>query len=476
MNCPRCGTESWGPFCPMCGAQIAPIAPPTICPRCTTRHNLVVCPVCGLSSPYFHHPALKFKQNVSKLQSIVWNISLILFMILLALNLATLLYVTGALMVPNVVEGGLTDIPVFTIFPTLAILFFITDSIAIIVYFSLIIMTIVYAYIHFSLFDGKGLGRLISSPIHLIVPRLRSRNRWVMVCQLFLASTFFQVTYILILNAIGIETNPPSGNGAEPLWLTMFSLANASVYEEFISRMVMIGLPMFVGSIFLRTLAVTRAGPGALEGQTTGRYLLGSARYLYGGTLSRKSPKIVLIPATFFGLLSSIMFGLAHQGWGAWKLLPAFIAGLALSYVFLRGGFLAAVLLHFAIDYLSAMAVLSLDDQAFQIFLGSFIMILLILGSGFFLYYCIYSYNLLFELLTGKHPRPTTPMPAQYQIYAPQQAYQTNVPPNAQYGGSPMYGAPIGPPPFATHCPYCGWSDSKYKEGKFECLRCKRVY
>ncbi len=406
---------------------------------------------------------------------IIWNISLVLFMILLALNLATLLYVTGALMVPNVVGGGLTNIPIFTIFPVLAILFYITDGVAVIVYFTLIIATIVYSYIHFALFDGKGLSRLISSPIQSIVPRLRSRNRWVMVCQLFLASTFFQVTFILILNAIGIETNPPTGNGPEPLWLTMFSLANASVYEEFISRMIMIGLPMFVGSIFLRTLAVSRGGAGTPAGQTTGRYVLGSVRYLYGGTLSRKSPKIVLIPAAFFGLLSSIMFGLAHQGWGAWKLLPAFVAGLALSYVFLRGGILAAVLLHFAVDYLSAIALLSLDDPAIQVFVGSFIIIMLILGAGFFQYYCIYSYNLLYELLVGRPRPPRAPMPAQYTIYAPQQGFRTQAPPDTQFGGTSTYGAPIGPPPFGSYCPFCGWSDSKYVDGSFKCLRCGRV-
>jgi hypothetical protein len=56
----------------------------------------------------------------------------------------------------------------------------------------------------------------------------------------------------------------------------------------------------------------------------------------------------------FFIAGSALMFGLAHvAGWDMFKALPTFIAGLGFGYLFLKVGIHAAILLHFAFDYLS---------------------------------------------------------------------------------------------------------------------------
>ncbi len=56
----------------------------------------------------------------------------------------------------------------------------------------------------------------------------------------------------------------------------------------------------------------------------------------------------------FFIAGSALMFGLAHvAGWDIFKALPTFIAGLGFGYLFLKVGIHAAILLHFAFDYLS---------------------------------------------------------------------------------------------------------------------------
>ena len=48
------------------------------------------------------------------------------------------------------------------------------------------------------------------------------------------------------------------------------------------------------------------------------------------------------------------MFGFAHSfNWDLYKVLPAFLAGLAMGYLFLKFGLYAAIMFHFFTDYLS---------------------------------------------------------------------------------------------------------------------------
>ena len=55
----------------------------------------------------------------------------------------------------------------------------------------------------------------------------------------------------------------------------------------------MIGLPLALGSLYLRAIAVSR---GRLPpASTKGRYLLGSLRYLVGGGMSRRRKWLVLV-------------------------------------------------------------------------------------------------------------------------------------------------------------------------------------
>ena len=72
--------------------------------------------------------------------------------------------------------------------------------------------------------------------------------------------------------------------------------------------------------------------------------------------LDTKNPrvKVLLNSALIF---SSILFGLAHVfyggGWELGKVLPAFVAGLCLGWLYVKWGFHAAVLLHLLFNYFS---------------------------------------------------------------------------------------------------------------------------
>jgi len=389
---------------------------------------------------------------------------MILVMVLLLINLAVLIYASYALVLPELTAGSLPDWPIYTIVPTLAALFFIVGPVQVTLYFFFILVVLLLAYAHFTFADGKSLARLLTSPLSNLLPRLRSSNRWTMVAQLFLATTFFQLVYILILNGVGISTPAPPSE-APGIWLDMFGLANASVFEEMASRVALIGLPLFIGSLILRWFR-TRGGSSTIEESKSKRgYMLGSFRYLIGGNVSRKSPTIVLIPVGALLLFSSLMFGLAHvSGWGDWKVFPAFVAGLALGYAFLRGGFLAAVMLHFATDYMAATILLIGEDIALQAFFSLFIIVLLIFGAGFFLYYIFYAINLVRERFLKMAPEPA---PAAVSPGSPwRQEVQAATPPAQWSQGSPQGGF------FASSCPNCGWPEAVYADGRLRCARC----
>lgn len=126
-------------------------------------------------------------------------------------------------------------------------------------------------------------------------------------------------------SAEGLETgfNGPS----------LMTFANAAVWEEVISRVAYIGVPMTV----IAALCRRRDFP---------KYLLG------GFGMSRATLVLIVVSAT--------VFGFAHQsGWGDWKILPTFLSGLALGYLYVRFGIHASIMFHFAVDYL---AVLMVDE------------------------------------------------------------------------------------------------------------------
>ena len=109
----------------------------------------------------------------------------------------------------------------------------------------------------------------------------------------------------------------------------LYAYANAAVWEEVITRIVFIGVPMAImAACHLR--------------KDFWKYLLG------GFGMSRLA--IVLIFA------SALVFGFAHMsGWGLWKVLPTFISGIALGYLYVRFGVHISIMMHFAIDYMAVL-------------------------------------------------------------------------------------------------------------------------
>jgi len=336
----------------------------------------------------------------------------------------------------------------------------------------------------------------LRAPLPSIGVRLRNRSAWLTVAQVWLALWFFSYGLILLLIAIGVSPTTPEEPVASNGWSILYELADASVYEEFAFRVLLMGLPMAVGSFVLRWMEINRA-MGAWRGPRPGRHLRGSWRYLLGGTVRRTSTRETLLASWALLLFSSLLFGLAHApGWGSWKILPSTVAGLAFGYLFLRHGVGAAILAHFTQDYILSISYLGIGGYGLLIFEDLLLFGLVFAGAGFFAWYVIYAIGHLRLLVSQFAPRapvrylaaaaPTAGPPASPGVPTPAAAWppsltgpSTAIPRDPtiiprEY--APTYRPPpYGYPPVRFQCPHCAWVEARYEAGRFTCGRCGKT-
>jgi len=183
---------------------------------------------------------------------------------------------------------------------------------------------------------------------------------------LFELSVLFSVIYaisivfLVILAASGTVVEDPF-EGKEP-WMEMFAYLEASVWEEIVSRILLIGVPMFILCVLLKGRTGTFCesfedrwntddvdnvvDTNVAEGGGAKEYRWWN--YLLGGTGLNYA-------ALFLIIFSSMIFGLAHIPlWGVWKSFQTFIMGLIFGYIFMKYGVYATIALHFLADYLQA--------------------------------------------------------------------------------------------------------------------------
>ena len=182
----------------------------------------------------------------------------------------------------------------------------------------------------------------------------------------FSLNLFFSVLVVVVMKLINFTPTTP-GIGEYPLWSQILLLTHASVYEEIVTRLVYVGIPVYI--IY------------ALQGRKVKAWnILGG----YG--------KIDSIGATFM-VISALIFGIAHvPSWSWWKIVPTFVGGLLLAYLFLKYGIYASIMLHFMIDFMSIpMDMSDIWSPIFSLFLVFFI----IVGVFFFISYTHRAINFL---------------------------------------------------------------------------------
>ncbi len=136
---------------------------------------------------------------------------------------------------------------------------------------------------------------------------------------------------LLISMVIGLTMS----NGSVPDFETgfngeaLFEFANAAFWEEICTRVLYIGVPMAVVALICKKEKAWK--------------------YIFGGFGFSRLGLVLLVIASF-------VFGYAHMsGWGWWKVLPTFIGGLMMGYLYMRFGLHVAIVNHFITDYLSTL-------------------------------------------------------------------------------------------------------------------------
>ncbi len=160
------------------------------------------------------------------------------------------------------------------------------------------------------------------------LPSIRTDNTWIVVFRMYLAIFAFYVLYFALLDSFGTRPAVPAFD-EYPLWKQLFMFADASVWEEILSRTLMLGVPLMIYHL--------------LQHRTDKPVW----RYFAGGKFEIDNAVFVLV------CIQALVFALAHvASWDLWKVLPTTISGIAFGYLFLKRGLWAAIMLHFTFDYL----------------------------------------------------------------------------------------------------------------------------
>ena len=202
-------------------------------------------------------------------------------------------------------------------------------------------------------------------------PMMESNNAMIMLAQLFLAVVSFTVIYNQILAWGQVPTNTPDFSSLSN-WAYIYSLTSASVYEEIISRLLLIGIPLFI----IHAL--------------TGKLKDPKRNYILGGGFEINRVTIALI------IFSAITFGLAHApGWDYWKVIPTVIAGFALGYLFVKKGIFASILLHFTINFLNIPFLISGYPVGAYLLFSLIFLFRIIMGLVYIRYYTSRIFSIL---------------------------------------------------------------------------------
>jgi len=418
------GMEGQGPrsYCSYCGTPLPPDA--VFCHRCGKTVNPSTQDVASQYSYYAPTPVpMKRKSSLQTAHEVIRGIGAVMTLVILVLvgiNIGIMIWGAG-LVVPEALESTTS---LFLALPWLVRILSL-PGLSFVVYYVLLIAAVLLSYL-FMLYLGRK--ELLKE---LAFKETKHSSAYA-IATLFMAVLTMNAGYYLLIGLFGVD---PSSGGSEgsALWELLYSLLRASVWEEVVCRILYIGLP----------LAVVYAIKG--KAAPYGRFILG------GGFQFGTWEKVFL-------LLSASIFALAHVfSWDVYKVLPTFVAGLALGYLFLKYGVYASIMLHFLVDYLS-MPTYVWPGTVTDLLLGIFLIVAMIVG----LVYMVYYFFRAMELFSGRtlwRWESKRPVAAYYQ-------------PMSSGPGYKPYSGPVVGPSFGFVCKHCGGTEASYADGKFRCSRC----
>ena len=419
-------------YCPGCGKPLVDVD--RFCPFCG---RLLTPPPAVPYAPTYIYQRPSTVESIKKFGRFVTLLGLAMLLALLVVNIVILVW-SPTLILPQASDPA-NGILLFIIIPwanPLVGLFGLT-GIPFAVYSVLLVLAVCasFAWMVIASVD------VLKKELKLERPKEGHSPLWI-IGTVFFAVLAMNFIYAFILLLLNVEITTPDF-GSEELWQLLLGLANASVWEELITRVLYIGVPLLLIDIAYH------------KRRELWRYFLGG-RFEIGGT------ELALIWA------SAGIFALGHiVYWDTWKVIPTWIAGLAFGYLFLRLGLYACIMLHFLVDYLSVPLDLFPGSTALVLVLGLLILFWDLLG-GF--YILVYGKRIL-DFLMGRYAAPKSAKPI-----GPTAVPASMAPPPSPPQQSM---APRAPPPAARSykdgfysCTSCGNTEARFVDGKLECVRC----
>ncbi len=184
-----------------------------------------------------------------------------------------------------------------------------------------------------------------------------------LTAKLFMATVFFLFFYQLILSLFRVEPVSPDFDSMARAHL-IYGLVNASVNEEIITRVLLLGIPLFFIEL--------------------GRVKRPLWRYVLGGGFSVNVLTVLLI------VFSSVMFSLAHfigGGWDPFKFPGTFLSGLVMGYLFVKKGLFASIIFHFTTNFFFISLDLWPDNNMILSVLVMVWLLMAAAGAYFFVHY-----------------------------------------------------------------------------------------
>ena len=313
MSCGRCDEcrARGDRFCVYCGEYLTAL-PRSGCERCEecARNGDTFCKYCGKKLIKEENPFLVIGFVVGMLSAVILSCFLV-FEYFVALWGIPQVW-------PNLPDYGSTLIIVIPVIVDVVSF----DGVLSQIYYLLLILavTVSVGLLFYKAFGpiqklSKGDNKTIRDTAFFEMPIL------------FLVLYIWELIFFIVLESMGVEIN---GLPDRETWKWMYELLEASVWEEVITRILLIGLPVVLIALFYYR-----------EGKS-------SWKYLFGGFGFNKKALVLIV-------FSAFIFGTGHlNNWGWWKFFPTFIFGLIAGYLFCKYGVYATILLHFLTDYMSA--------------------------------------------------------------------------------------------------------------------------
>ncbi|KYK25978.1 MAG: hypothetical protein AYK23_03315 [Candidatus Proteinoplasmatales archaeon SG8-5] len=367
-----------------------------------------------------------FKEMLYVMKAALWSTSAISYLVLLVLSVAFLFALTPDIQnwistpLPN---GVMHEEVLFIIFP-LPMKFAELDGMAFQAW-HIVVLGIFALCFFYGLYRmlGPMLENRKAAEDSLVNPD-RAGTGIQTVAKLFFAVTFFSFLYFVFLEGGGVSPDTPAFDQMSTNEL-LYRLFSASVWEEIVSRSLLIGFPLM---LFAAALKWDRP----------------YTKFLLGGGMRLNTLTIWLI------IISSVVFALAHVGsWDFWKVPQVLVSGMALGFAFVRFGLYASVLLHFSINFVTSWVYeFASGNEAVEVLLGMVVLLWIIAGSYFFIDFTLkFGKKLLgIDRTARKVPEENRHIPVESRT------------------------------PGGFVCPHCGNYSARYGNGVLTCLRCNRPY